>query len=138
MTSPEPAGVTLSGGSIDPAASSVVTAVACGLVIGKLVGVLAASSLSIKLGIATLPAGLGFRHLSVLGLVAGIGFTMALFVAQLAFEDETMLTAAKLGVLIGSGVAAVLGLAAGRLLLGTVHPVGVARTADEAEAATEA
>ena len=132
------AGVHLSGGAIDATASSVATAVACGLVVGKLVGIVAASWLSIALRIATLPAGLGFRHLVVLGLVAGIGFTMALFVAQLAFTNDTLLGAAKLGVLSGSAISAVVGLAAGRLLLGSNQHAKAAATADEAEASTEA
>jgi len=77
------------------------------------------------------------RHLVVLGVVAGVGFTMALFIAQLAFTDPRLLAAAKLGVLTASGVAAVLGLIIGRILLPAAVVAGAARSADEAESSTE-
>ena len=60
---------------------------------------------------------MSLRHLLVLGLVAGIGFTMALFVAQLAFGDPQLLAAAKIGVLCASAVAAVLALTLGWVVL---------------------
>lgn len=88
--------------------------------------------------IGTLPAGMILRHLLVLGVVAGIGFTMALFIAQLAFTDPSLLAAAKIGVLAASGGAAVLGLVLGRLLLAPVVAAQAAQTADEAESSTEA
>ena len=73
----------------------------------------------------------------MLGVVAGVGFTMALFIAQLAFVDAKLLAASKLGILAASGGAAVIGLALGRLLLSPVEIHGAARTADEAECSTE-
>ena len=85
-----------------------------------------------------LPLGLTLRHLVVLGVVAGVGFTMALFIAQLAFADAALLAAAKLGVLGASGCAAVLGLVLGRALLTSAKVTGAAETADEAESSTEA
>jgi len=133
------AGVSLSGGALDSSASGhVLGGVAVGLVLGKPVGVLIASWLSLRLGLAVLPAGLTLRHLVVLGVVAGVGFTMALFVAQLAFSDEQLLAAAKLGVLAASGSAAVAGLLLGRILLVEATGREVARTADEAESSTAA
>jgi NhaA family Na+:H+ antiporter len=69
----------------------------------------------------------------VLGVVAGVGFTMALFIAQLAFGDARLLAAAKLGVLAASGTAAVLALTLGRWLLSPAATPGEAQTADEAE-----
>jgi NhaA family Na+:H+ antiporter len=84
-----------------------------------------------------LPTGLTVRHLVVLGLVAGVGFTMALFIAQLAFAEARLLGAAKLGVLAASAVAAILALVVGRLVLAPTRAVGAALTADEAEASTE-
>jgi NhaA family Na+:H+ antiporter len=131
------AGVTVSGGSLDPAAWSVMTAVAVGLIVGKPVGVLLASWLALRLRIGTLPVGMSLRHLVVLGVVAGVGFTMSLFIAQLAFSDAKLLAAAKLGVLAASGGAAILGLVLGRLLLAPVATAGAAQTADEAECSTE-
>lgn len=132
------AGVRVSGGSLDAAAWSVVTAVGVGLVVGKPVGVLAASWLTLRLGIGTLPAGMTLRHLVVLGVVAGVGFTMSLFIAQLAFTDAHLLAAAKLGVLAASTGAAILGLVLGRVALPATVEAGAARTADEAECSTEA
>ncbi|MDC0746571.1 Na+/H+ antiporter NhaA [Polyangium mundeleinium] len=131
------AGVAVSGGSLDPASWRVLIAAAVGLVVGKPVGVLLACWITLRLRIATLPVGLGARHLVVLGVVAGVGFTMALFVAQLAFADPSLLAAAKLGVLSASGGAALLGLGLGRSLLTPVGTAGAAQTADEAESSTE-
>lgn len=111
------AGVSLGGGSFDTTAWTVAMAVGIGLVVGKPVGVVVASWLALRLRIASLPAGLSLRHVLVLGVVAGVGFTMALFIAQLAFADADLLSAAKVGVLAASGVAAVLGLVLARLIL---------------------
>jgi NhaA family Na+:H+ antiporter len=130
------AGVRLSGGSLDPSSWSVVTGIVIGLVLGKPLGILLASWVSVKLRLGVLPAGITLRHLVVLGVVAGVGFTMALFIGQLAFTDEKLLGAAKIGVLVASGVAAVLGLVTGSLCLRPVKLPGVAQTADEAEVST--
>jgi NhaA family Na+:H+ antiporter len=118
------AGVSLSGAALDADAWRVLSAVILGLVVGKPVGVLVAVWLTVRLRIGTLPAGLGFPHILVLGVVAGIGFTMSIFVAQLAFEHPRLLAAAKLGVLVASAVAGVLGLVLGRLFLKTAQPTG--------------
>jgi Na+:H+ antiporter, NhaA family len=131
------AGVTLGGVSLEGAALRVAAGVAVGLIAGKPIGVVAASALALKLKVARLPAAIGTRQLIVLGFVAGIGFTMSLFIAQLAFKDARLLGAAKLGVLAASAVAACIGLACGRVLLGARLEPGAARTEDEAEASTE-
>ncbi len=131
------AGVSVSGGLQGDAAWTVLAAVMVGLIVGKTVGVFAASWLTLRLGVGTLPAGLSQRHLLVLGVVAGVGFTMALFIAQLAFTDPALLAAAKLGVLAASVVAGAAGIALGRLLLTEAETVGAATTADEAESSTE-
>ncbi|MEZ4467229.1 MAG: Na+/H+ antiporter NhaA [bacterium] len=132
------AGVALGGVHFDEASWLVVTGVGVGLMAGKPVGLLLACGLVLRLGVARLPAGLGTRHLLVLGVVAGVGFTMALFIAQLAFTEATLLGAGKLGVLIASGGAAALALVLGRLLLPSAPVDGAARTADEAEDSTVA
>jgi len=131
------AGVTLPAGSLDSASWSVAVAVTVGLVAGKPLGVLLASWVVLRLRIGTLPIGVGYRHLLVLGVVAGIGFTMALFIAQLAFADDGLLAAAKLGILAASGGAAIIGLLLGRLLLSPEAIEGAAQTADEAERSTQ-
>lgn len=132
------AGVHISASSLDAASWRVMSAVTVGLVVGKPIGVLMASWLMLRLKLGTLPLGIHQRHLVVLGVVAGVGFTMALFIAQLAFTHESLLAAAKLGVLVASGCAAILGLILGRLLLKPVGKSGAAQTADEAESSTEA
>lgn len=130
------AGVSLSGFSPDGTSWRVLGGAALGLVIGKPVGVLLASVLTVRLGITALPAGLTTRHLLVLGSAAGVGFTMALFIGQLAFLDAGLLAAAKMGVLGASAVASVATLVLGRALLHPVVPVTAAQTADEAESST--
>jgi Na+:H+ antiporter, NhaA family len=91
--------------------------VAVGLVLGKLVGVMVFSWLAVRLRAAALPAGIGWSGMLVVALVAGIGFTMALFFASLAFGPGPKIEAAKLGVLVASTLAALIGVAAGRVLL---------------------
>jgi NhaA family Na+:H+ antiporter len=131
------AGVGVSGGAMDEHAWRVLIAVSVGLVVGKPLGVLAASWLALRLRIGILPRGLTFRHLTVLGVVAGVGFTMALFIAQLAVADLQLLVAAKLGILAASTGAAVLGLVLGRLLLPEKQADEIAQTTGEAESSTE-
>jgi NhaA family Na+:H+ antiporter len=131
------AGVSLEGLALTGASWTTALGVACGLIVGKPLGVLVATWLCVRLGVAVLPIGIGVRHLLVLGVVAGVGFTMALFVAQLAFADATLLAAAKLGVLLGSAVAGVAALVLGRLLLAPVQTAGAAATVEEAESSTE-
>jgi Na+:H+ antiporter, NhaA family len=106
------AGVRLVGTDMaDAVTSPVVLGVAMGLVIGKLVGVSGASWLSVRLGFGELPEGLGWMHVMGCGAVAGIGFTVALFISNLAFEGGGALQKAKLGILVGSALAAVVGAA---------------------------
>ena len=107
-----------------------------GLMVGKPFGVMAFSWVLLRLRVATLPSGLSFRHLSVLGVVAGVGFTMALFIAQLAFTDTQLLAAGKLCVLAASGGAALLAFVLGRLVLSESADGECAQGADEAERST--
>lgn len=139
------AGVSLSGLDLGGTRGTVAVATGVGLVVGKLAGVLFGVGIARVSGLGTLPRGVTPAHLVVLGLVAGVGFTMALFVAALAFDDAHVLAAAKLGVLVGSVTSGLLALIAGRALLPAapeVAPDGQAsvegaRTADEAESSTE-
>jgi len=101
------------------------------------VGVLLATWLSLRVGLSRLPSGITWRHLVVLGTVAGVGFTMALFIAQLAFTDSALLSSAKIGVLAASAGAGILALLLGWVLLPTSSIGYRAATADEAEASTE-
>ncbi|MEN9579637.1 MAG: hypothetical protein RJA70_2646 [Pseudomonadota bacterium] len=130
------AGVSV-GGSFDTSTTEVVLGVTVGLVVGKPLGILLFSALMLRLRLVALPTGITLRHLLVLGIVAGVGFTMALFIAQLAFPNPQLLAAAKLGVLVASAVAAVTGLVLGWILLEPLSVAGAAATADAAERSTE-
>ena len=88
-----------------------------GLVAGKPLGILLFSFLAVALGLASLPAGIRWKHLGAVGLLGGIGFTMAIFVTLLAFDDDQQIVQAKMAILVASLVAAVLGLVSLRLLL---------------------
>jgi len=107
----------LSGGD----AWMVAAGVAAGLVVGKVVGIAGAVWLAVRFGLGQLPAGTTWRHIVGVAAVAGIGFTVSLFVAGLAFDDETLVDAAKLGILGGSGLAAALGWVGLRTSSGTVR-----------------
>ena len=131
------AGVSWSSGALNDTSVDVLTAVMLGLVVGKPLGVLLFSWLSVRLGVAALPKGVTARHLVVLGAVAGVGFTMALFIAQLGFGEPQLLAAAKLGVLCASGVAAVLALLLGRALLDLAGNHGAAVGEREVRVDTE-
>jgi NhaA family Na+:H+ antiporter len=111
------AGVSLHGIASTAVAGRAGVAVALALVLGKPLGIIALSLLAIALGLSSLPAGLNARHLVLLGTVAGIGFTMSLFIAQLAFSEPSLLAAARLGVLAASGAAMLIGLLLGRVVL---------------------
>jgi Na+:H+ antiporter, NhaA family len=127
------AGVPLGRAQLDGAGWRVFLGVAIGLVVGKPLGIVALSLLTNRLGITAFPSGMGVRQVSLVGIVAGIGFTMALFVAQLAFPAGPLLETAKLAIICGSVLAAVLSVLAGRFLLHpTPHPLA-ARSAVEAE-----
>lgn len=88
----------------------VVLGIALALVAGKPVGVVATSWILVRIGACRLPAGLSWGGIWLAGLLAGIGFTMSIFIATLAFADADLLVAAKLGVLGGSLVAGTLGM----------------------------
>lgn len=89
-----------------------------GLLVGKPLGILGASWIAIRLGVSTLPEGTTWRHMLGASLLAGIGFTMSLFIAHLAFGSTERLEIAKFGVLVGSAAAAGLGV----LVLATCKP----------------
>ncbi|MHB8893040.1 MAG: Na+/H+ antiporter NhaA [Candidatus Limnocylindrales bacterium] len=83
----------------------VVIGVVVGLVLGKQLGITAAAWLVVRSGLASLPDGVAWRHMYGVAWLGGIGFTMSLFVSELAFPDPAMLAAAKLGILVASALA---------------------------------
>jgi Na+/H+ antiporter NhaA len=106
------AGIVLSGDGIRAALDSPVTlGVVVGLVVGKLVGVTAAIALVLRLGLGRLPDGVRSRHVVGMAAIAGIGFTVSIFVGGLAFDDPALGDQATLGVLMASLFAALLGAA---------------------------
>jgi NhaA family Na+:H+ antiporter len=86
----------------------VALAVAAGLVLGKPVGIVLFSWLAVRLGMASLPTGVNWKVMIGAGCLAGIGFTMSLFIAGLALDGD-LLDAGKIGTLLGSAVSALLG-----------------------------
>lgn len=110
------AGVTLDGVDLGTGSAQTVTlGVVLALVLGKPLGVVGASWLAVRLGLCQLPGGVTWSGVGLVGLLAGIGFTMSIFIATLAFDNAQLLGAAKLGVLLASLLAAVLGLSWGFL-----------------------
>jgi NhaA family Na+:H+ antiporter len=103
------AGVVLSGDLTVALRHEVFLGVLLGLVIGKQVGILSFAWLSVRLGLAALPAGVGWRQIHAVGVLAGIGFTMSLFIDTLAFQDPALRDMAKLATLAASIASAVLG-----------------------------
>lgn len=91
---------------VNPVSLGVVT----GLLVGKFTGVLLFTWLMVKSGIATLPEGATWRHITGIAVLAGIGFTMSLFISGLAFQKPELVEQAKYGILIASVLAGTLGI----------------------------
>jgi Na+:H+ antiporter, NhaA family len=116
------AGVPLSADAIADAAGSTVTlGVILGLVLGKTVGIAGAAWIAIRLGIADLPGGVKWRQLLGAAALGGIGFTVSLFIAGLAFESVELVDDAKIGILAASAIAT--GLGALLLHTSNVEPI---------------
>jgi NhaA family Na+:H+ antiporter len=133
------AGVSLEGASLAGDSLWVFVGIIAGLVVGKTAGIALACALATRTGLAIRPRDVGGHGLLLVGMVGGIGFTMSLFIAQLAFPPGALLETAKLAILIGSTAAGVLGLAFGRTTLRPAR-TGAGAPADEAaaERSTEA
>lgn len=107
------AGVVLSSNVFtNSQAMPVIGGVVTGLVIGKLIGISGAAWLMVRLGYAKLPSGTGWGHIVGVSLIAGIGFTVSIFITELAFpSDPQLIETAKVSIFIASGIAAALGSA---------------------------
>ena len=108
------AGIDLSTMSMDSVLSGVGLAVMLGLVVGKFLGVFSFSWIAVKLGIVSLPVGSSWRTFASVCVVCGIGFTVSMFIADLSYvglgaDGLALLDQAKLGVLLGSVISAVIG-----------------------------
>jgi NhaA family Na+:H+ antiporter len=108
------AGVSLDGSSLaNPLAMSIGAGIVVGLVVGKPLGITLLTLAAARVGLCELPAGITARSLFVVGCLGGIGFTMSIFISNLAFANPELLGAAKLGVLSASLIAGMFGLIVG-------------------------
>lgn len=103
------AGVEINSSIFDNGMSRVTLGIIFGLIFGKLIGIIGCTWLFTKLKWASLPDGLNFKHIIGVGFLASIGFTMSLFITELAFTDVQLITEAKFGVLIASFFASIIG-----------------------------
>jgi NhaA family Na+:H+ antiporter len=110
------AGVTITATDLGTEISqSIFYGICFGLLLGKPLGILLASAATIRLGWCELPADVGWRGLGLVAFLGGIGFTMAIFIANLAFDSATILATAKISILTASLLSAVFALAIGKL-----------------------
>jgi Na+:H+ antiporter, NhaA family len=103
------AGVEINGAFFQQVTSPVTLGILAGLLLGKFVGVVGMVTLFTKMNLAELPEGMNRQHLVGAGFLAAIGFTMSLFISSLAFENPQHISEAKLGILIASVLASLLG-----------------------------
>jgi NhaA family Na+:H+ antiporter len=103
------AGVQLGGSIADALTNPVALGIVAGLIVGKQLGITLFAWLAVKSGVSELPEGIRWRHVYGAGWLAGIGFTMSLFISDLAFSDSRLVDAAKLGILVASLIAGVVG-----------------------------
>jgi NhaA family Na+:H+ antiporter len=122
------AGVTIGG--LDAVVATLPVAIAAGLFIGKQIGVFGAIWAADRIGLARKPEVLRWSHIYGAALLCGVGFTMSLFIGELAFTDRALIDEAKIGTLLGSLLSGV----AGYMVLALSKPIGEsARDRDEAE-----
>jgi NhaA family Na+:H+ antiporter len=103
------AGVIISGNFLEELTNPVSIGIVTGLFLGKQVGISAFSWLAVKLKFASLPIGVTWKQIYSGGILAGIGFTMSLFIANLAFNSEQLLTISKVGILTASLLSGLIG-----------------------------
>jgi NhaA family Na+:H+ antiporter len=111
------AGVSLAAADLTAGSHLVMLGTAVALFVGKPLGIVGATWVAVRLGLSRLAPGVSFGGIWLIGLLAGIGFTMSIFIAMVAHSDETLLRAAKMGVLLGSCAAAILGLGWGAIYI---------------------
>ncbi len=116
------AGVVLGGDALTQTTDPVGIGIILGLVLGKQIGVTGFSWIAIKSGWADLPDGVRWPHIWGASCLAGVGFTMSLFITELAFDDPSHVGKAKLGILVASLVAGILGYGILRRSLPEIEP----------------
>ena len=105
------AGVSLKGVSLADLAHPLTLGIAAGLFAGKQIGILAATWIGVKSGLARLPDGVSWRHIYGVACLTGVGFTMSLFIGSLAFGADETMNAVRLGVISGSILSGLMGYA---------------------------
>ncbi|AUI85845.1 Na(+)/H(+) antiporter NhaA [Vibrio azureus] len=123
------AGISLQGVSLSGLTSMLPLGIALGLLVGKPLGIFTFSWVAVKAGVAKLPKGVNFMHIFAVSVLCGIGFTMSIFISSLAFAGVSpeFDTYARLGILMGSTTAAILGYA---LLNGSLPKNAIEETAE--------
>jgi NhaA family Na+:H+ antiporter len=117
------AGIVLSASAIEAATETrVALGIILGLVVGKTLGLTLGAWLAVRLGLGVMPRGVSWLHMVAVAGIAGIGFTVSLFITELAFTDADLVAAAKIGVLCGSTIALLVGVAL--MLLAGRHDTG--------------
>ena len=129
------AGVSVAGLSPGALLEPLPLGIALGLLIGKQLGILGFAWLAVKAGIAALPANVGWKQVHAVSLLAAIGFTMSLFIGNLAFAEAAQVDAVKIGVLSGSTIAAIAGYWMLKSTLGNHPPAEEAGADDDRVAA---
>jgi NhaA family Na+:H+ antiporter len=125
------AGVTFSGEILrDLVTSRVAWGILLGLVVGKMLGILGFSKLSVRWRLAQLPNGVTWRQIGGVGMLAGIGFTVSIFISSLAFDSDLYLAEAKTAVLAASVISGVLGYLALREPEAAPQPAKIAASDD--------
>ncbi len=110
------AGVVLTGVGLS-SFETLTLSISGSLIFGKIIGILLFSYITVKMGISALPDNIKWSHILGAGMLGGIGFTMSLFISNLAYDSIILINQAKLGILIGSLVAAVLGFVYLKIIL---------------------
>ena len=104
------AGVHIDGKVIDMLVHPISIGIICGLILGKFIGISLFSRLVVKFKFATLPEGVTWNQIYGVAFLAGIGFTMSMFISDLAFKDESFKQIAKVGIMAASLLSAVIGM----------------------------
>ena len=97
--------------------SNIGTGIIAGLAAGKPIGIILFSSLAVFMGVAKLPNGLNWKHIAGVSLLAGIGFTMSIFITLLAFDDKNIIDIGKIAIIFASTLSAIAGLITLKLVL---------------------
>lgn len=116
-------GVNLTQAGIHSLTNSVSLGIIAGLVLGKPLGITMFSWVAVKLKIASLPRGTNWKHILGIGFLTGIGFTMSIFISNLAFESSSYVSSAKIGIIAASIVSGLFGI----LILKAQKPITRAR-----------